>query len=119
MIWAHAFTFASIKLLFIMPASILTTDDLREFKTELFDEIRTLITKTQTQGIQQKKFLKSSEVADQLGISPNTLYQMRVNRQLPFTKVNGTIFFDWDDIMAMMAKNKKLEKVSLRNPKFM
>lgn len=102
-----------------MPASILTTDDLREFKTELFDEIRTLISKAQTPSVQQKKFLKSSEVTDLLGISPNTLYQMRVNRQLPFTKVNGTILsFDWDDIMAMMAKNKKLEKVYQNNRKF-
>ena len=101
-----------------MPASILTTDDLREFKTELLDEIRTLISKSQTPTVYKKKFLKSSEVADLLGISANTLYQMRVNRQLPFTKVNGTIFFDWDDIMAMMAKNKKLEKVHLNNRKF-
>ncbi len=101
-----------------MPASILTTDDLREFKTELFDEIKSLITKSQIPNVQHKKFLKSSEVAELLGISANTLYQMRVNRQLPFTKVNGTIFFDWDDIMAMMAKNKKLEKVNHNNRKF-
>ncbi len=101
-----------------MPASILTTDDLREFKTELFDEIKSLITKSQTPSVQQKKFLKSAEVADLLGISANTLYQMRVNRQLPFTKVNGTIFFEWDDIISMMAKNKKLEKVNHNNHKF-
>ena len=101
-----------------MPASILTTDDLREFKTELLDEIRTLISKSQTPTVYKKKFLKSSDVADLLGISANTLYQMRVNRQLPFTKVNGTIFFDWDDILAMMAKNKKLEKIHHSNRKF-
>ena len=101
-----------------MPASILTTDDLREVKTKLFDENRALISKSQTPTVHQKKFLKSSDVTDLLGISANTLYQMRVNRQLPFTKVNGTIFFDWDDIMAMMAKNKKLEKVNLNNRKF-
>ncbi|MBK8516098.1 MAG: helix-turn-helix domain-containing protein [Saprospiraceae bacterium] len=101
-----------------MPASILTTDDLREFKTELFTEIKTLISKSQTENVQQKKFLKSSDVADILGISPNTLYQMRVNRQLPFTKVNGIIFFDWDDIITMMSKNKKLEKVNQNNRKF-
>ena len=101
-----------------MPASILTTDDLREFKTELLDEIRTLISKSQTPTVHQKKFLKSSDVAELLGISANTLYQMRVNRQLPFTKVNGTIFFEWDDIISMMAKNKKLEKVNHNNHKF-
>ncbi len=91
-----------------MPAEILTTDDLREFKIELIKEFKNMLQQVHTvDNFQQRKFLKSSEVLELLDISPNTLYQLRVNRQLPFTKIGGTIFFDWVDIEAMMTKNKK------------
>ncbi len=90
-----------------MPAQILTTDDLHEFKVELLSELKVIFSQRQEPSIKEKKYLKSAEVEELLGISPNTLYQMRVNRQLPFTKVNGTIFFDYADIITMMETNKK------------
>ena len=96
-----------------MPAQILTTDDLREFKLELLNEFKNMLQQVNIKPVDslQKKFLKSSEVAALLDISLNTLYQLRINRQLPFTKVGGTIFFESSDIEAMMAKNKKQSKM--------
>lgn len=96
-----------------MPAQILTTDDLREFKLELLNEFKNMLQQVNIKPADslQKKFLKSSEVAALLDISLNTLYQLRINRQLPFTKVGGTIFFESSDIEAMMAKNKKQSKM--------
>lgn len=96
-----------------MPAEILTSDDLREFKLELLSEFKNLLQQLNQKScdFSQKKFLKSSEVAELLDISLNTLYQLRINRQLPFTKIGGTIFFERDDIEVMMAKNKKQVKM--------
>ncbi len=96
-----------------MPAQILTTDDLREFKLELLKEFKKMLQQVSINPGEpnQKKFLKSSEVAALLDISLNTLYQLRINRQLPFTKIGGTIFFESSDIEAMMAKNKKQPKM--------
>jgi excisionase family DNA binding protein len=96
-----------------MPAQILTTDDLREFKLELLKEFKNMLQQVNINPVDpnQKKFLKSSEVAALLDISLNTLYQLRINRQLPFTKIGGTIFFEITDIEAMMAKNKKQPKM--------
>ena len=98
-----------------MPAQILTTDDLREFKLELLKEFKNMLQQVNFNLVDpnQKKFLKSSEVAALLDISLNTLYQLRINRQLPFTKIGGTIFFESSDIEAMMAKNKKQPKMKL------
>lgn len=98
-----------------MPAQILTTDDLREFKLELLKEFKNMLQQVNINPVDpnQKKFLKSSEVAALLDISLNTLYQLRINRQLPFTKIGGTIFFESSDIEAMMAKNKKQPKMKL------
>ena len=41
-----------------MPANIITTDDLREFKMELLDDIKNLLSKQANRKI--KKYLKSS-----------------------------------------------------------
>ena len=45
-----------------MPTSIITTDDLREFKMELLDDIKNLLAKQASGKI--KKYLKSSEVME-------------------------------------------------------
>lgn len=93
-----------------MPSQILTTDDLREFKVELFQEMEKWLTIRSESSKMPKKFLKSSEVIDLLGISANTLNTLRINRIIPYTKVGGTIFFDWEDIEVVMKKNKKLSR---------
>ena len=92
-----------------MPANIITTDDLREFKTELIEQIKDIISTPQGQA-NQKRFLKTSELQEALGLSPSTIHQLRIMRILPFTKINGVIFYDWEDIVVMMQKNKKIAK---------
>ncbi len=87
-----------------MPASILTTDDLREFKMELLEELKTLLQKQESPGV--KRYLKSSEVLDYLQVSPGTLQNLRVNGTLPYTKVGGLIYYDVRDIEKVMAENK-------------
>jgi hypothetical protein len=87
-----------------MPTSIITTDDLRDFKMELLDDIKKLLSK-QAQG-KLKKYLKSSEVMDLLQISPGTLQNLRVNGTLPYTKVGGIIFYDAEEIQKVMTDNR-------------
>lgn len=87
-----------------MPTSIITTDDLREFKLELLDDIKTLLQK-QSSG-QIKKYLKSSEVMDLLQISPGTLQNLRINGTLPYTKVGGIIFYDAEEIQKVMESHR-------------
>lgn len=87
-----------------MPTSIITTEDLREFKMELLEEFKNLLSK-QAQG-NNKKFLKSSEVMDMLQISPGTLQNLRINGTLPYTKVGGILFYDLEEIQKIMADNR-------------
>ncbi|PIB29663.1 hypothetical protein BFP77_05835 [Maribacter sp. 4U21] len=54
-----------------MGATIITTEDLREFKMELLDDIKQLL--SNQSGHSSKKWLKSPEVRELLGISPGTL----------------------------------------------
>ena len=87
-----------------MPAQILTTDDLREFKIDMINEIKKLLYQNGVQPV--KKYLKSAEVRKLLEISPGTLQNMRVNGSLPFTKIGGIIFYDSEDIQKMLTTNK-------------
>lgn len=92
-----------------MPTSIITTDDLRDFKLDLLDDIKKLLNK-QAQG-KLKKYLKSSEVMDLLQISPGTLQNLRVNGTLPYTKVGGIIFYDSEEIQKVMDDNRVHHKI--------
>ena len=87
-----------------MPANIITTDDLREFKMELLDDIKQLLTR-QSSG-KLKKYLKSSEVMDLLQVSPGTLQNLRINGTLPHTKVGGIIYYDTEEIQKVMDANR-------------
>lgn len=87
-----------------MAANIITTDDLMEFKLELLDEIKQLLSRQS--GTTQKRYIKSVEVMKLLQISPGTLQNLRINRTLPFTKIGGIIYYDLADIHGLMKINR-------------
>ncbi|MCR9250792.1 MAG: helix-turn-helix domain-containing protein [bacterium] len=86
-----------------MTATIITSDDLRDFKEELLDEIKTILTEHQPET---KKWLRSAEVRKLLNLSPGTLQNLRVNGTLPFTKIGGVIYYDYQDIVETLESNK-------------
>jgi len=86
-----------------MPAQIITSDDLREFKLELLDEIRDIIREQKSNTT--KQWLKSVEVRRLLNISPGTLQNLRINGTLPFTKIGGTNYYN--DIETLLSQNIK------------
>ena len=87
-----------------MAAEIITTDDLREFKLELLDDIKQLL--SNNSGQPSKKWLKTPEVKKLLKVSTGTLQNLRINGTLPYTKVGGVIYYDIDDISQIMTDNK-------------
>ena len=88
-----------------MAIDILTKEDLNNFKTELFAELKTLL-KSRGSNTQQKEWLKSYEVRKLLSISPGKLQNMRVNGTIEFTQIGGLMFYKYDDIVKLMESNK-------------
>ena len=41
-----------------------------------------------------------------LKISPGTIQNLRINGTLPYTKVGGIIFYDFEEIQQVMTKNR-------------
>jgi len=87
-----------------MPTQIITTDDLREFKIELLEDIKALIQVKPITGV--KKYLKSGEIMEMLQVSPGTLQNLRINGTLPYTKIGGIIFYDAVEIENVMKENR-------------
>ena len=87
-----------------MPTTIITSDDLREFKMELLDDIKNLLSKQSSGSL--KKYLKSSEVMEILQVSPGTLQNLRINGTLPYTKVGGILYYDSEEIQNIMTANR-------------
>ncbi|CAM4023299.1 helix-turn-helix domain-containing protein [Gillisia hiemivivida] len=86
-----------------MPASIVTTEDLMDFKVELLEEIQKLLEKESRHV--STKWLKSTEVREMLKISAGTLNNFRVNGTLPFSKIGGIIYYDSAAIHKVLANN--------------
>jgi len=88
-----------------MAATIITLEDLQNFKQELITELQKLLSQRQTTPA--RKWLKSNEVRRLLLLSPGTLQHLRVTGTLPFTKIGGVIFYDYDDIQKMIEGHKR------------
>jgi hypothetical protein len=89
---------------FDMPASIITPEDLQTFKKELLEDIKKLV--SQRNDISDRKWLKSQEVRKLLALSPGTLQHLRSKGVLPFTKIGGIIYYNYDDIKKMLEGSK-------------
>jgi len=87
-----------------MPTTIITTDDLRDFKLELLEDIKKLITKRASVNL--KRYLKSTEVMEVLQLSPGTLQNLRINGTLPYSKIGGIIYYDSEEIDKLMDENR-------------
>jgi len=86
-----------------MAVNIVTQEDLQEFRFLLLNDLKDIL---QTKMQPTKKWLRSSEVRELLNISPGTLQNLRINRTLSFTKIGGTIYYDYQDIEKLLKNNK-------------
>ena len=88
-----------------MPANIITAEDLKDFKKELLSDIKKLL--SDYDRITIDKWVKSNVLINKLGISPGTLQNFRINKTIPFSKLGGIIYYDEEEINAILQDNKK------------
>ena len=87
-----------------MEISILTKDDLQQFKNELLEGIEQLI---KNKATEQKLWLRSSEVKTLLKISSGTLQNLRINGTLSYSKIGGTLYYNYKDIQKLLTEQKQ------------
>lgn len=86
-----------------MSISIITKEDLQQFKTELLEGIELLIKQKTTE---QKLWLRTSEVKALLNISSGTLQNLRINGTLSCSKIGGTLYYNYNDIQKLLTEQK-------------
>ena len=84
---------------------LVTLEDLRDFKTELLVSFKRLLDAAANQPM--KKWLKSYEVEELLGISSNTLLTWRNNEILPYSPLGGIYYYDPEDIEKLLQAKKR------------
>jgi hypothetical protein len=88
----------------IFAHQLITIDDLQQFRKQLLEELL-LALKKQT-GVVPKKWLKSHELRRLLKISPGTLQTLKSSGVIPYTKIGGIHFYDYDDIQSLLESGK-------------
>lgn len=79
---------------------LLTKKDLADFKRELFALLA-------GKPAERPKWLKAVEVRKMLGVSHGTLQNLRVNGDLPYSKVGGTYFYKAEEVDQMLERGEK------------
>ena len=88
----------------IFAHQLITVDDLQQFKKQLLDELLAAL-KPQI-GVSNKKWMKSHEVRRLLKISPGTLQTLKSSGIIPYTKIGGVHFYDFNDIQQLLEAGK-------------
>jgi len=88
----------------IFANQLITTYDLQQFKKQLLEELLQAL-KT-TAGTVPKKWIKSHEVRRLLKISPGTLQTLKASGVIPYSKVGGVHFYDYEDIQHVLESGK-------------
>lgn len=87
-----------------MATTVLTVEDLQDFKKELLQELKSLFPNHKAGN--EKKWLKSKEVRNMLGISSGTLQTLRINGTIPYSKMGGVIYYDNEEIQRILHSNR-------------
>lgn len=76
-----------------MGLQVLTVDDLEKFRMQLLTDIENLLNTKRP-----KKWLKTNEVMELLGMSEVTLQTLRNKGLIPFKKLGGTVYYNAEEL---------------------
>lgn len=93
-----------------MAAEIITRGYLQELGERLLNQMKALLGGGSKE--EQKKFLKSYQVKNLLKISDNTIQNLRQNGTIPFTKIGGILYYNYEDIMKVLRGEVKSKHIS-------
>lgn len=76
-----------------MGLQVITAEDLEKFRVQLLSDIENLLNTKQP-----KKWLRTPEVMELLGVSEVTLQTLRNRGQIPYRKLGGICYYSAEEI---------------------
>ncbi len=86
-----------------MGTPIITQADLDQFKADVINELKLLMSNEKTV---KTKWVKNKEVKKLLQISHSTLQTLRDNGTLSYSKIGGILYYNLEEIEKVMEDNK-------------
>jgi len=86
-----------------MQIELISKGDLESMEKRIVEKLSTSLSIQKS----QREWLRSADVCKLLGICNNTLKDFRVKGFLPYTSINKTKFYNYNDINKVLLKNKK------------
>ena len=88
-----------------MAVEIVTKEDLQVLRLQLISDIKQMLNGV-PKPPDQNTWLKSDEVRKLLKASNSTLQTLRLKGTLKFTKIGGTLYYDYQYIQKLMQENQ-------------
>ena len=82
---------------------LITKADLLQTKADILAAIGEVMNR----GTNRPEWLKSKEVMKMLGLSSSGLQNLRINGTIPFTKLGGQTYYNYDDITRILKLNMR------------
>ena len=82
---------------------LITKADLLQTKADILAAIGEVMNR----GAHRPQWLKSKEVMKMLGLSSSGLQNLRIQGTIPFSKLGGQIYYNYDDISRILETNMR------------
>ncbi len=97
-----------------MEITIITKEELVEFKNDFLKEIEKLLmnNKEKISRLQngrspiEKRWMKSNEARKLLNISPGTFHKLKTNGIVPYSRIGKVCLYDYEEIVKLIQSNK-------------
>jgi hypothetical protein len=89
----------------VHPYQLITGQDLENFRQRLIIDLSQVI--KGHLNIIPKKWMKSHEVRKLLKISPGTLQHLKANGTIPYSKMGGIHYFDYEKIQMLLSQGQE------------
>ena len=102
-----------------MQISVITKEDLEEFKNDLLEEMEKILKTHKSKPGQQslgqnpkdKRWMKATEARKLLSISQGTFHKLKINGIIPYSRIGNVCLFDYDEIVQIIQENKILNGI--------
>jgi len=90
-----------------------TKEDLLEFKKQMLEEFKELLDSMPAKS--NRRWIKTYRVKEMLDLSDGTLQTLRNNGTLPYTLLGGLALYDYDELVALMDKNRQKHRKNFKD----
>jgi hypothetical protein len=84
-----------------MELEVITREDLQTFRIQLLNDLKELF-QPKLESKKEKLWLKNKEVMELLKVSANTVQRLRVNGKLKSSKIGGSHYYLYNDIVKLL-----------------